>query len=253
MPSNPKDFVEILLIFVLLYLVFRFMQGTIAGTIVRGLGFFVTILLFALMYALTYFGLEIIGEIFKYLLGVSVIALLIIFQPELRRGILRLGRNPLIGRLVARDSRVVDEVAKAATTLAKDRIGALIAFEGDVALDSYVASGVAINADVKAELLDTLFWPGSALHDGAVIIREDRIAAGACLFPLTDSQDVSRHLGTRHRAAIGLSEESDAVCVVVSEETGNISVAKGGKLTRDCDEETLRSLLRETFRVGGAA
>jgi diadenylate cyclase len=250
MPSNPKDFVEILLIFLLLYLVFRFMQGTIAGTIVRGVGFFFLILLFALMFALSYFGLEIIGAIFKYLLGVSVIALLIIFQPELRRGLLRLGRNPILGRFVARDSRVVDEVVKAAQTLAKDRIGALIAFEGEVALNSYVQSGVPIDADVKAELIDTIFWPGSALHDGAIIIREDRIAAGACLFPLTENPEISRNLGTRHRAAIGLTEESDAVCVVVSEETGTISVSRAGNLTRNLDDETLRGMLRETFRTG---
>ena len=252
MPSSPKDFVEILLIFLLLYLMFRFMQGTIAGTIVRGLGFFFLILLFALMFALSYFGLEIIGAIFKYLLGVSVIALLIIFQPELRRGLLRLGRNPIIGRFVARDSRVVDEVVKAAQTLAKDRIGALIAFEGEVALNSYVQSGVPIDADVKAELIDTIFWPGSALHDGAVIIREDRIASAACLFPLTENPEVSRHLGTRHRAAIGLTEESDAICIVVSEETGTISIAEEGELTRDCDEETLKSRLREKYRKGSA-
>jgi diadenylate cyclase len=205
------------------------------------------------MFALQYFGLSTAAAIFKYLLTVSVIALFIIFQPELRRGILRLGRNPVIGRLVARDSRVVDEVVKASLTLAKDRIGALIAFEGEVALTSYISSGVTIDADVKAELLDTIFWPGSALHDGGVVIREERIAAGACLFPLTDNPEVSRHLGTRHRAAIGLTEESDAVCVVVSEETGTISVAKGGTLTRDYEEDTLRAVLRESFRTGGVS
>jgi diadenylate cyclase len=253
MPTTPQNFVEIALIFLILYLVFRFMQGTIAATIVKGLGFFLTIVLFAAMFVLSHFGLEIINAIFRWLLTISVTALIVIFQPELRRGLLRLGRNPVIGRLVARDSRLVDEVVKAATTLAKDRIGALIVFEGQVALNSYVASGVPINADVKAELLDTIFWPGSALHDGAVIIREDRIVAGACLLPLTESPEVSRNLGTRHRAAIGITEESDAVCVVVSEETGTISVAKGGKLTREFDEDRLRAELRESYRTGAAA
>ena len=241
MPTEPKDFVEIFLIFLILYLVLRFMQGTFAIGSVKGVGFVFTLALFATMLALAEFGLETIEAIFKYLLGVSVIALIIIFQPELRRGLLRLGRNPVIGRLVARDSRVVDEVVKAALTLSKDRIGALIAFEGDVDLGAYVGSGVPINADVKAELLDTIFWPGSALHDGGVIIREDTIAAGACLFPLTEDPGVSRSLGTRHRAAIGLTEESDAVCVIVSEETGTISVTKGGEITR------------ESYRKGGLA
>jgi len=253
MPTTPKHYVEILLIFLILYFVFRFMQGTIAVTIVRGLGFFLTILLFAVMFVLSLFNLEIIDAIFRWLLAISVTALIVIFQPELRRGLLRLGRNPMLGRFVARDSRLVDEVVKAATTLAKDRIGALIVFEGQVALNSYVASGVPINADVKAELLDTIFWPGSALHDGAVILREERIVAGACLLPLTESPDVGTSLGTRHRAAIGITEESDAVCVVVSEETGTISVTRAGVLTRDFDEDRLRAELRESYRSGGAA
>jgi len=253
MPTTPKDFVEILLIFLILYFVFRFMQGTIAVTIVRGLGFFLTILLFAVMFVLSLFDLEIIDAIFRWLLAISVTALIVIFQPELRRGLLRLGRNPMIGRFVARDSRLVDEVVKAATTLAKDRIGALIVFEGQVALSSYISSGVPINADVKAELLDTIFWPGSALHDGAVILREERIVAGACLLPLTENPDVGTNLGTRHRAAIGITEESDAVCVVVSEETGTISISRAGVLTRDFDEDRLRAELRESYRSGGAA
>jgi diadenylate cyclase len=223
------------------------------GTIVRGFGFLALILLFVAMYALSYFGLDTIGAIFKYLLAVSVTALIIIFQPELRRGLLRLGRNPILGRLVARDTHVVDEVVKAATSLARDQIGGLIAFEGRVPLDNFVQTGVRIEAQVKSELITTIFWPGSALHDGAVIIREDRIAAGACLFPLTENPEVSRMLGTRHRAAIGLSEETDAVCIVVSEETGTISLAREGKLTRDCDEDKLRALLRASFRRGGRA
>jgi len=250
LPTEPSDFVEILLIFFLLYFVFRFMQGTIAGTVVRGTGFLLAILLFGALLGLTALGLDIIGAIFRYLLEIAAIALIIMFQPELRRGLLRMGRNPVIGRLVARDTRVLDEVVKAAFTLSKDRIGALIAFEGAVGLDNFIASGVPIDADVKAELIDTVFWPGSALHDGAVIIREDRIAAGACLFPLTENPEISRHLGTRHRAAIGLTEESDAICIVVSEETGTISIAEEGELTRDCDEETLKSRLRETYRKG---
>jgi diadenylate cyclase len=252
MPIDSKNLVEIFLIYITLYLIFRFMQGTIAAAIIKGFGFLLTILLFAAMLALNLLQLEIIQTIFKYMLGVSVTALIIIFQPELRRGLLRLGRNPVIGRFVARDSRVVDEVVKAALTLSKDRIGALIAFEGQVALVSFIASGVPIHADVKAELLDTIFWPGSALHDGAVIIREERIEAGACLLPLTENPEVSRRLGTRHRAAIGLTEESDAVCVVVSEETGTISVAKAGRITRDYDEDRLRAELRQSYRVGGA-
>lgn len=253
MPTATTDFIEIFLLFLLLYFVLKFMQGTIAGTFVRGAGFLLMLAVLSAMLALSSFGLAIIGAIFKYLLGVSVIALLVIFQPELRRGLMRVGRNPVIGRLVARDSRVVDEVVKAALTLSKDRIGALITFEGNVALDSYVAAGVGINADIKAELIDTIFWPGSALHDGAIVIREDRIAAGSCLFPLTEDPALSHHLGTRHRAAIGLTEETDALCVVVSEETGTISVAHGGKLVRDLDEEQLRALLRETYRTGGTA
>ena len=251
MPTEPRDFIEIVLIFVLLYGVLRLMQGTIAGNVVRGVGFFILLALFAAMYALSYFGLHTIGAIFKYLLAVSVTALIIIFQPELRRGLLRLSRNPFIGRFVARELSVVDEVVKAALALSKDQIGGLIAFEGRVALGDYIRSAVKIDAEVKSELLTTIFWPGSALHDGAVIISEERVAAGACLFPLTENPEVSRLLGTRHRAAIGLTETTDAVCVVVSEETGTISLARDGRLTRDLNEEKLRALLRATWRKGG--
>jgi diadenylate cyclase len=253
MPTETGDFIEIFLLFLLLYLVMKFMQGTIAGTFVRGVGFLLMLLVISAMLALSSYGMDTIEAIFKYLLGVSVIALLVIFQPELRRGLMRVGRNPVIGRLVARDARVVDEVVKAALTLSKDRIGALITFEGDVALDNYISAGVAINSDIKAELIDTIFWPGSALHDGAIVISEDRIAAGSCLFPLTEDPEISRHLGTRHRAAIGLTEETDALCVVVSEETGTISVAHDGKLNRDLDEDQLRATLRETWQAGGRA
>jgi diadenylate cyclase len=249
-PTEPKDWLEIFLIFLLVYFVFRFMQGTIAGAIVRGPGFLLTAAVIGVLVLLGAYGLDTIRVILQYLLGVFLVGLIIVFQPELRRGLLKLGHSAIISRFVARDSHVIDEVVKASLTLAKDRIGALIAFEGDVDLGSFVAAGVPLNADVKAELIDTIFWPGSALHDGAIVIREDRIAAGSCLFPLTENPEVSRHLGTRHRAAIGLTEETDAICVVVSEETGSISVAEGGDLTRDYDEEGLRARLRETFRRG---
>lgn len=253
MPTEPKDWVEIFLIFLLVYFVFRFMQGTIAGAIVRGPGFMLTAAVIGVLVLLGFYGLDTIQVILRYLLGVFLIGLIIVFQPELRRGLLKLGHSAIISRFVARDSHVVDEVVKAALTLAKDRIGALIAFEGDVDLDSFVAAGVPLNADVKAELIDTIFWPGSALHDGAIVVREDRIAAGSCLFPLTENPEVSRHLGTRHRAAIGLTEETDAVALVVSEETGRIALAAGGQIKADLNGTTLRKELAALFPSGGPA
>jgi diadenylate cyclase len=158
------------------------------------------------------------------------------------------GRNPVFGAFLKRESSTFNEVVRAVRTLRKDKIGALIALEREIGLGAYIEGGVNLDAEVRNELIDTIFWPGTALHDGAIVVQSDRIAAAACLFPLTDNPDVSKRLGTRHRAAIGLSEETDAVVIVVSEETGQISLAVGGTLFRGLEpedfEERLRGLLQ---------
>jgi diadenylate cyclase len=150
-----------------------------------------------------------------------------------------------VGVFLKRENVVIDEIVTAASRLAKDKIGALIAVEREIGLGSFIEGGVYIDAEVSADLIDAVFWPGSALHDGAIIIQSGRIAAAGCLLPLTDNPEVSKRLGTRHRAAIGLTEETDAITVVVSEETGKISLGVRGHLEQDLDRESLRKIMRE--------
>jgi diadenylate cyclase len=176
------------------------------------------------------------------------VALIILFAPELRRGLSHLAQSPFLSPLLRGQSgNVVNELVGAAVKLSKNRIGALVAIERDVGLGEYVENGCRIDAALTSELLETLFYPGSALHDGAVILQHERVAAAGCLLPLTDDTTLSKSMGTRHRAAIGISEETDAVALVVSEETGRISVAVNGKLTTDLDREGLEKLLNELY------
>jgi hypothetical protein len=152
--------------------------------------------------------------------------------------------------LRSQSSGIVDELANAAVKLSKNRIGALVAIERDIGLGEYVEHGVRIDAALTSELLESLFYPGSALHDGAVIVQHDRVAAAGCLLPLTDDTSLSKSMGTRHRAAIGISEETDAIALVVSEETGRISVAVKGKLTGDLTRESLAKTLTDLYSRG---
>ncbi|MHC4597391.1 MAG: diadenylate cyclase, partial [Planctomycetota bacterium] len=153
--------------------------------------------------------------------------------------------NPFVSVFLKKEIVVIEEIVLATNRLAKDKIGALLAIEREIGLGSFIEGGVYIDAEMSADLIDAIFWPGSALHDGAIIIQSGRIAAAGCLFPLTDNPEVSKRLGTRHRAAIGLTEETDAITVVVSEETGKISLGVRGHLEQDLDREGLRKILRE--------
>jgi diadenylate cyclase len=189
--------------------------------------------------------LERIGYLLKEFFTVFTFALIIIFQPELRRALMHLGQNPLVNRFLPKDQVRIEEIVTACTRLSKDKIGALIAIEREISLGSIVEGGRFLDAEVSADLIDTIFFPGSALHDGAIVIQHGRVAAAACLFPLTDNPEISKRLGTRHRAAIGLTEETDAVTVVVSEETGKISVGMRGHLEQGLDRDTLRRLLTD--------
>lgn len=182
-------------------------------------------------------------------LTIGLFAIPVVFQPELRRALEQLGRGRLFSwslQMASSDrdvDKIVTEVTRAAQVLAKNRIGALIALERETGLSDYVETGIAIDAEVSAELLVNIFIPNTPLHDGAVVVRQGRIAAAGCVLPLSDSRTIDKQLGTRHRAAVGLSEHSDAVAVVVSEETGQISLAAEGQLNRDLDEQALREML----------
>jgi len=244
------DIVDILLVATAFYLLFSLAQGTQAVQLLRGM-VLVILAAFVLSQILPFKGFS---WLIENALPALLIAIPVIFQPELRRALERLGRTgSLLGRRQREEvEQVVTEVARAAHRLSQQRHGALIVFERETGLQEYVETGVPINADVKAELLRTIFHPNTPLHDQAVIIRDGRIVAAKCMLPATQNPQYSG-LGTRHRAAIGLTEESDALVVVVSEETGIISVAYNGRLVRRLDINRLRGILLAFFqhRLGG--
>lgn len=237
-----KPALEILIIWWVIYALFRLIQGTRAVQVMMG------VILFALAFQLSrILGLQTINWVMGKLLAIGVIALLIIFQPELRRALARLGQNTMI-KSFFKEGGIMDEVVKACEVMSRKKIGALIAIEREVGLKNYVESGISIDAQVTSELLLSIFYPKSPLHDGGIILVGDRIASCGSLFPLTQNVNISKSLGTRHRAAIGLTEETDAVSIVVSEETGGISVSVFGKLTRDLDGDGLRRVLKNLFK-----
>ena len=251
--------VEVLLLFLVLYGILRFLQGTRGAGVLRGLLFFIIMAFILILFVIQQapfqqiqFLIEPLGTV---ILQIVVISLVILFQPELRRFLLRLGEAPLMRFLLRTEAPVLAGIVEGAYTLAKRKIGALIIIEREVGLGEYIERGTQLSARVTSELLVTIFWPGSPLHDGGVVIRGNRIAAAGCLFPLTDQPGIARTLGTRHRAGIGITENSDALAIIVSEETQAVSVAHRGKLRQGIDKDRLRRILEETLteNVSGAS
>jgi diadenylate cyclase len=236
-----RPLLEIAIIWFVFYWVLVSLRGTRAIQVLKGL-----VVLFIAFFIAQVFRLTSINWLLTKIFAISIIALLIIFQPELRRGLAHLGRNRFFA-IFSRGEETVNEIVKACGYLSKRKIGALIAIERDIGLKVYIESGVAIDAKVSSELIQTIFMPHTPLHDGGVIVKEERIAAAGCLFPLTQSSSLSKTVGTRHRAALGLTEETDAACILISEETGAISVAIGGKLTRDLELQNLRKVLTNLY------
>src|SRR6266571_2908871 len=234
------ELVDVAVIAVILYYVLRLVRGT------QGTQLLVGLVVLALIGALaTTFNLVLLSWLFRNGAGLLAIAIIVIFQPELRRAVDQLGRLGHIGRPLSafstpQYSQAISETIRAAERLSAKRTGALIAFERDVGLEDYAATGVRINGEISAEVLQSIFYPNSPLHDGAVIVRGSKIIAAGCLLPLPEEGIVRERLGTRHRAAVGLSLASDALVVVVSEETGAISVIDEGKITRNLDGDGLR-------------
>lgn len=230
--------IEILILAVIFYYLIKFFRGTRGAAILSGLVILFTIL----MVATKFTNLLILNWLLQKLMVYLALALIVIFQPELRRALAQIGRQ---GHFVTGKARraQADPIADAVLMLSSRKIGALIAIEREVETRSIQATGTMMNSEVSAELLASIFYPGTPLHDGGVIISDGRIAAAGCVFPLTQADGLSRDLGTRHRAAMGLTEESDTLVVVVSEETGVISVAYNGTLKRDFDEAQLRRVL----------
>lgn len=237
-----RPLLEITFIWALIYYFIRLFQGTRAMQVLMGL------LTLAIIFNIAKFlGLNTIIWVLTNLFAVGVVAFLIIFQPEMRRALARIGQNAF-GSGILKKGGTIDEVAQTCEHLSRNRIGGLIAIEREIGLKNYIESGIVLDAKVSAELLITLFAPNTPTHDGGIIIQNDRVAACGSLFPLSQNTSLARNYGTRHRAAIGLSEETDAVCVVVSEETGNISVAVYGKLTAALDMEGLQNILTSLFK-----
>lgn len=237
-------FLEMLVIWVVVFFVVRLIQGTRAAGILKTLLFFIVTATLLIRILGQRDGLQRLSFIYDNFLGVAAFALIVIFQPELRRGLTRIGETPLFRRSPKPVTVVVDAVVEAAMFLSKAKFGGLIVLERSVPLKGIVEGGTVLNSEVTARLLQTIFFPGSALHDLAVIISGTTIRSAGVQLPLASAGDVTdENLGSRHRAAMGVTQESDAVAVVVSEETGTISLAERGTLTRGLNEAELRGLL----------
>ncbi len=235
------DLLDILVVSVLVYEVLKLIRGTRAVQMGIGGGVFV-----ALFYGSRWAHLETVNWLIRNLLGYLVFAIIVLLQSDIRRALAHLGRAPFFRYFTKAESaeESIEEIVVASGMLSSQRKGAIIVIERQIGLRNYVEGGIPLEAVMTYDLLLSIFQPSSPLHDGAVIVQEDRIAAAACFLPLTVNPRLGRELGSRHRAAIGLTEENDAVAVVISEETGSISVVSDGAIERGLDVDTLRARLR---------
>ena len=246
--TNPFELVtliiDITIVIFLMYCFFKIVRGSRAWQLIKGIA-----LLIIATWMSGLFNLKILNWILTGIMNLGVIAIIVIFQPELRRALEQLGTNKLTQffgidkDLSTKTKEDIYKVVIAATELSKAKTGALIVLERDIKIQDIIATGIPMNAEVSPQLLVNIFEPKTPLHDGAVVISGNKIAAAACVLPLADDKDIAKELGTRHRAAIGISKESDGIVVVVSEETGKISVAKDGTLIADVREDVLKKIL----------
>jgi diadenylate cyclase len=236
---------DILIVALIIYQLLQFIRGTHAVQIAVG-----TVLLVAFYWVSQLMNLETVNWLLRTFLPYVVFGLIVIFQAEIRKGLAHLGKTPLLGAFSKeRPEEVVDEIVLAATTLASQRIGAIIVMEREMGLRSYIETGIGLDALLTYDLLISIFNPKTPLHDGAVVVQGNRIAAAACFLPLTVNPALSRTLGSRHRAAIGITEDTDAVVLVVSEETGTISLVAGGRIRREYDGPALKAALLEAMDI----
>ena len=245
------DVLEVAIFAYLLYKLYQLMRGTIAVQIFFGL-----IALYFVQVIVSATDMTIFRALFGSISQVLMLAVIILFQPEIRRLLLLLGQNPLVRRLVssspAQDAAVL-EVIEAAGEMSRTRTGALIVFERATGLRSYIETGTTIHANVSRDLMISIFYGKNPLHDGAVIVQDRFIEAARCILPVSSTMTLSPHLGLRHRAAVGLTEQTDAVVVVVSEETGNISISQDGDLTTNLTINELRTYLAEALTLQSVA
>ncbi len=244
------DIIDIIIVSVLIYQMLKMIRETRALQLVKGIAILLVVLQLS-----TWLNFTVINYILRNIMQVGLFIIVVIFQPELRSILERVGRSK-VGKLIDFSSmqlnddevqRVIKELVSATVNLSQTKTGALIVLERDIKLGDVVNTGAMLNAEVTAALLENIFVPKTPLHDGAVIVRNDRIYSAGCVLPLTLNTNLSRELGTRHRAALGVSEVSDAVVIVVSEETGKISIAINGNLTRNLNEQTLKNAIERAF------
>lgn len=240
------DGIEILFLAVCIYQIYRAFRATRGAQILVGLG---TVLVF-LTFVSTIFNFQVISWILKGAATILAFALIVIFQPELRNGLARLGSNRLFSFSSKRRLAFVERFADSVINLSKKRIGALFAIQRDISLKEHLESGVVLDAQFSPELAMAIFYPKAPLHDGGMIIADDRVAGAACVFPVTEKEMQDRSTGLRHRAAIGLTERTDAIAVVVSEETGGVSICENGVLQRNLTEKQFREKIAEIFFSG---
>ena len=246
------DVIEILIISFLVYELLLWIKSTRAWNLFKGI---MVLLIFVLMAA--FFQMSTILWIAENTLNVGLIALVIIFQPELRNALENIGGKNILGNLIAFNkvaeekfsNHTIDELIKAVFAMAKEKTGALIVMEDEILLDEYIRTGIDVDALVSSQLLINIFEKNTPLHDGAIILRGNRVVSATCYLPLSNSLSLSKELGTRHRAAIGISEVSDSLTIVVSEETGRVSVAYRGEIFRNLDAEGLRAKLQQVQKT----
>lgn len=240
------NIIDVLLVWFVIYKLIAIIKGTKAVQLLKGI--FVIIIARIVTEVV---GLDTLGWLMQMVLDWGFIAIIIIFQPELRRALEQIGRGKLFARSSQQEleerNRLIEAMVKSVSYMAKRRIGALISIERETGLTDYIETGIPIQSEITSELLINIFIPNTPLHDGAVIIQKNRIAAAACYLPLSESPFISKELGTRHRAALGLSEVTDAITVVVSEETGAVSLTANGDLHRNLSVEDFESRLRKMW------
>ena len=240
-PINWKDIVEVIILWIVIYRIFLFLKGTKAIYLLRGIVFLVVALL-----GFQLFDFPVLTRLLTYFFAFFIILVTIIFQPELRDGLIHLGKRHILYIEPKKEEieKTLREIVSVAGVLSRKKIGALIAIQREIPLKRYIESGVILNADISAELLQSIFYPGATLHDGGVVVTGRSIIATSCLFPLSENPALERALGMRHRAAVGLSEHSDALVIIVSEENGSVSLAINGQLTRNLAPNDLLTILK---------
>ena len=244
--NDGKPIIEIVILWFVIYHIMLFFEGTRAIQVLRGI-----IILLVAFFLFQRLGFQVLGWLLTKLFAISVIAILVIFHPEIRQGLARLGQRNLFVTTLKQEELdyILKQIVRAAESLCKDKIGALIAIENNDSLSAYLESGVLIDARVSSDLIQTIFTPNSLLHDGGIIIQHGRLIAAGCLFPLTQNQDLSRLYGTRHRSALGLSEETDAVIIIISEERQDMSLVYRSKLYKDLSRDEMVSRIKEVIKI----